>query len=77
MDLKEKLKQRIDRLPEEKLNDVSRFIESLEKENNKTKVLSFAGSWSDMDDDTFNELINVINRRKNSRTRFFDDTSID
>lgn len=71
-ELKERLKKRIDNLSEDKLNDVSQFLESLEIENNKGKLLSFAGSWNDLDDETFNELTkNSENRRKNNRTRFF------
>lgn len=71
-ELKESLKRRIDNLSEDKLNDVSHFMESLEIGNNKGKLLSFAGSWSDMDDETFNELTNRLeDRRKNNRTRFF------
>jgi hypothetical protein len=70
--LKDKLKLRIENLSEDKLNHVSRFLESLEKGNNKTKVLSYAGVWTDMDDDTFKELTdNIAERRKNNRTRFF------
>lgn len=71
-ELKERLKRRIDNLSEDKLNDVSQFMESLEIGNNKGKLLSFAGSWNDIDDETFNELTkNLEDRRKNNRTRFF------
>lgn len=71
-ELKERLKRRIDTLSEDKLNDVSQFLESLEIGNNKGKLLSFAGSWIDMDDEVFNELTKKLeNRRKNNRTRFF------
>lgn len=71
-ELKERLKKRIDNLSEDKLNDVSQFLESLEIENKKGKLLSFAGTWNDLDDETFNELTkNSENRRKNNRTRFF------
>ncbi|MFN6945723.1 MAG: hypothetical protein ACK4ND_12320 [Cytophagaceae bacterium] len=70
-ELKERLKRRIDNLSEDKLNDVSHFIESLEIGNNKGKLLSFAGSWNDMEDETFNELTNRLEyRRKNNRTRY-------
>lgn len=70
-ELKERLKRRIDNLSEDKLNDVSQFLESLEG-NNKGKLLTFAGSWNDLDDETFSELTNKLeDRRKNNRTRFF------
>ncbi|MBT0810136.1 hypothetical protein KIH41_02425 [Litoribacter ruber] len=71
-ELKDKLKRRIDHLSEDKLHDVSQFLESLEKRNNKGKILSFAGCWSDLEDDIFNELTRDLEgRRKNNRTRFF------
>jgi len=71
-ELKERLKRRIDNLAEDKLNDVSQYLESLEIGNNKGKLLTFAGSWNDLGDETFNELTNQLeDRRKNNRTRFF------
>ena len=71
-ELKERLKRRIDSLAEDKLNDVSQYLESLEIGNNQGKLLTFAGSWNDLDDETFNELTNQLeDRRKNNRTRFF------
>ena len=70
-ELKERLKSRIDTLSEDKLNDVSQFLESLETGSNKGNLLSFAGSWNDIDDETFNEFTkNLEDRRKNDRTRF-------
>jgi hypothetical protein len=70
--LKERLIKRIENLSPEKLQDLSRFLESLETENNKMKVLTFAGSWADLDGETFDELTNNLeNRRKSKRTRFF------
>jgi len=71
-ELKERLKRKIDTLSEDKLNDFSLFMESLDTGNNNGKLLSFAGSWDDMDDVTFNDLTrNLKDRRKNNRTRFF------
>ncbi|EKB48599.1 hypothetical protein [Cecembia lonarensis] len=70
--LKERLIKRIENLSPEKLQDLSRFLESLETENNKMKVLTFAGAWTDLDRETFDELTNNLeNRRKSKRTRFF------
>ncbi|MDQ3392731.1 MAG: hypothetical protein M3512_01250 [Bacteroidota bacterium] len=71
-ELKERIKRRIDNLSEDKLNDVSQFLESLEIVNKKGKILTFAGSWNDLDDETFSELTYKLeDRRKNNRTRFF------
>lgn len=71
-ELKERLKRKIDNLSEDKLNDVSQFMEFLEIGNNNEKLLTFAGSWNDIDDETFSELTNKLeDRRRNNRTRFF------
>jgi len=65
-ELKERLKKRIDSLSEDKLNDVSNFMESIEKRNQKGKLLSFAGSWKDLEDEIFNDLSRDLeDRRKN------------
>lgn len=70
--LQERLIKKIENLSPEKLQDLSKFLESLETENNKMKVLTFAGSWADLDGETFDELTNNLeNRRKSNRTRFF------
>ena len=71
-ELKERLKRKIDNLPEDKLNDVSQFMEFLEIGNIKGKLLTFAGSWNDIDDETFSELTNKLEeRRRNNRAKFF------
>lgn len=70
--LKERLIKRIENLSPEKLQDLSRFLESLETENNQIKVLAFAGAWADLDVETFDELTsNLENRRKSNRIRLF------
>jgi len=68
-ELKEKLKKRIDNLSKDKLNDVSHFMESLETKNNRENILSFAGSWKALDDETFNELTNNLQQRRKSYRR--------
>ncbi|HET8837622.1 MAG TPA: hypothetical protein VFM82_01350 [Flavobacteriaceae bacterium] len=69
--IKERLKRKIDNLPEDKLGRVSIFLESLEIGTNKEKILSFAGSWKAMNDEVFEEIVDLESRRKSNRTRFF------
>lgn len=70
-ELKDKLRKRIDKLPEEELIHASKILKAVEKKNSKNKILSFAGKWKDMDDDIFDDFIkNIGNRRKNNRIRF-------
>ncbi|WP_163379866.1 hypothetical protein [Cyclobacterium sp. SYSU L10401] len=76
--LKEKLKERIDGLSEDKLRHIEAYLESLESRNKKGELLTFAGAWGDLDDETFNEFTTHLKeRRKSDRARFFDETSFD
>ena len=69
--LKNNLKERIENLSEERLKDVFNYLEFLEKETASSDVLSFAGSWSDMDSDTFDGLtVDLKERRKTHRKKF-------
>lgn len=43
------------------LKDVLDFVEKIEQMNDQKKqILSFAGSWKDMDDDIFSELTDEL-----------------
>ena len=60
----------IRRVPSNKLNDLLEYITKLEKSmEKKSKVLSFAGSWKNIDDSAFDELTKdlITNRSKNLR----------
>lgn len=66
-ELKQKIISQIELLPDEDLEEIDKVINNLK--NRKTKrerILSFSGAWKDMDDDTFNVLIDE-NRRNSSR----------
>lgn len=68
--LREKVVEEISLIPSEKLYEVYDFIRffriGIERaKTNKRKVLSFAGCWEDMPDETFNDFMSEItNRRK-------------
>ena len=69
--IRNRLVKRIQRIPTEKLKELDEFISKLEaKTGEKEKNLSFAGSWSDMDDDLFEEFTeNLIEKRQRNRRR--------
>ncbi|WP_143156011.1 hypothetical protein [Cyclobacterium lianum] len=72
------MKERIDGLSEAKLRDMEKFMESLDSGSKKGDLLSFAGSWQALDDETFKEFtIGLENRRKTNRVKFLDETSFD
>jgi len=67
--LREKVAKEISQIPIEKLNEVYDFIRffrlEIEKvKPNKDKILSFAGCWEDMPDETFNDFLSEIRRRR-------------
>lgn len=70
--LKDRLKEKIDNLSEDKLNHVFNFLNSIEIGTNRSKILSYAGNWNDIDEETFNEFTKDLeDRRKSNRTRIF------
>ncbi len=62
--------RKIRKIPSNKLNELNDYLNKLETTTDKpSKVLSFAGSWNNIDDSALNEFtINLIaNRNKNTR----------
>lgn len=68
--IRSQLIRRIQRIPASKLNELSELVTKIElTASKKDKNLSFAGSWTNIDSDTFNNLTeNLIdNRQRNKR----------
>ena len=63
--------KKIQRFPHEKLKELNEFVSKLEGRNRKkSKVLSYAGTWEDIDESTFEELTkNLISRRQRNNRR--------
>lgn len=73
---KEKILEEIDLIPDSMLAEVYTFIHyfrlGLEKSHpdKKEHILAFAGSWKDLSDDTFDEVMKDIKiRRRNAFSR--------
>ena len=65
--LKDKLINEISLIPDEKLVELYNFIHyfRLGVERNSKDLLSYAGTWKDIDDEVFdNYLLDIKNRRK-------------
>ncbi|MGD8777335.1 MAG: hypothetical protein PVH88_00050 [Ignavibacteria bacterium] len=64
--------RRIQRLPENKLNELKKFVDKLDQPSiNKSETLSFAGSWGDIDDSLFSGFTEeLISKRKTNKRRF-------
>lgn len=63
--------KRISRVPKEKLKELDEYVAKLEDEtNNKSKTLSYAGKWEDIDDSIFEDFTHkLIDNRQKSRRR--------
>ena len=54
--IRNQILKRINRIPVEQLSELDKYLEILEARNTKkSKVLSYAGAWKDMDDNIFRE----------------------
>jgi hypothetical protein len=55
-----------------KLKEIQKFLGELEEKNEtQSKVLSYAGTWSDIDDSVMKDLTdNLIANRQKNRRRF-------
>ncbi len=63
--LKDKIINRINSLSRDKLKNIDEFIDKLEIEHHsKQKVLSFAGMWKDLDDETFQDLTEHLHTKR-------------
>ena len=68
--LRQRIFKMIKRVPSDKLSELLNHITKLEKSIEKqSKILSFAGSWKNIDDSAFDELTKdlITNRSRNSR----------
>lgn len=68
--IRQMILRKIRRIPSNKLNDVNDYLNKLEQTTeNTSKILSYAGSWNNIDESAFDELTDnlIPNRRKNSR----------
>jgi hypothetical protein len=60
--IRSQLIRRIQRIPSSKLNELSELVTKIElTASKKDKNLSFAGSWTNIDSDTFNNLTEKFN----------------
>ena len=66
-----KILRRISKIPMDKLKELDEYVSKLEREiNKKSKTLSYAGAWQDIDDATLENLtINLISNRQQNRRR--------
>jgi ABC-type phosphate/phosphonate transport system substrate-binding protein len=66
--------RRIQKISPDKIKKLQDFIDKLEENTpSKKKVLSYAGAWSNIDEDLFKDLTeNLISKRQKNKRRFED-----
>jgi len=71
-EIRNQIMKRIKSIPSEKLEELNNYIVKLECNiKRKERILSFAGSWKDFEDDVFGELLdNVLTNRRLNKRRF-------
>ncbi|MBW6480528.1 MAG: hypothetical protein K0B37_13960 [Bacteroidales bacterium] len=69
--IRNQILRRIQRIPGDKLKDLSEYVAKLEQNiNKKEKILSYAGVWENMEDSAFEELTDkLISRRERNKRR--------
>ncbi len=61
--IRQQIFRKIRRIPASKLNDLNDYLSKLEQPIDKpSKILSFAGSWNNIDELAFEELTNHFGR---------------
>ena len=68
--IRQQIFRKVRRIPSNKLNDLNDYLSKLEQTTEKSsKILSFAGSWINIDKSAFDELTDnlISNRSRNSR----------
>lgn len=69
---KNQILRRIQKLPPDKIKELHEFVGKIDQETPmKMKILSYAGTWSDIDDTVYNDLTeNLISQRQKNNRRF-------
>ena len=66
--------RKVNRIPVDKLKELDDFVSKLEESVvRKSKILSFAGSWKNIDDAVFNALTNDLTSHRQRNRRRIDE----
>ncbi len=72
-DLRKKIQRKIDRLSDDKLKDILKYLRKLEKVNdNKEEILALAGSWENIDQNLIDDLTINLNKNRNKGKRDYE-----
>jgi hypothetical protein len=76
--IRNQILSRIKNIPGEHLSRIDKYLKKLESGNTRKKrILSYAGTWKDMDDDVLHQFTDELISRRKKNTRRFNETSAD
>ena len=70
--IRNQIVRRIQKIPSDKLKELQKFVDELENNTKKkTRALSYAGSWNDINESVFKNLtLDLIQNRQKNKRRF-------
>lgn len=72
--IRQQIFRKIRRIPTDKLDDLNDYLSKLEQTtDNSSRILSFAGSWNNIDEFAFDELTEKLISNRNINARRFDE----
>jgi len=76
--IRNQILKRIERIPGEQLSKLNKYLKKLESRQAKTnKILSYAGVWNDLDEDTLSEFTEKLTARRQENNRRSNEKSVD
>ncbi len=72
--IRQQILRKIRRIPSNKLKDLNEYLSRLEQSiEKKSKIISYAGSWNNIEETAFNELTDNLIKNRNKNSRRFDE----
>jgi hypothetical protein len=70
--------RKIKQIPEEHLSRIDKFLKKLDSRNiRKKRILSYAGTWKDLDEDVLYQFTDELITRRKKNSRRTNETSTD
>ncbi len=67
--IRAEIQERVEKVPQEKLETLLEFVKTLEEGGKESSLLDYFGLWEDMDQDTLNELTTHLHERRMIRIK--------
>jgi len=72
--IRQQILRKIRRIPSNRLKVLNEYLSKLEQSTEKkSKIISYAGSWNNLEESAFNELTDNLIKNRNKNSRRFDE----